>query len=82
MIDLLMAHKMEWKLETWLDGKGKTRYQLATEMDGQKESNLTTLYRIEKAEQVNLNTLTRIIEACERLTGKRPKLSDILEYKQ
>lgn len=72
--------KTRWTLEAWLEAKGRTRYQLAQAMDGNEASNQTTLYRLAQQSRVDLQTIDRIIEACERLTGERPAVGDLLEY--
>ncbi len=76
------SNKIVWKLESWLAAKNTNRHQLADAMEGENKSNLTTLYRLEKSNRVDLITLTRIIEGCQKLTSKRPKLCDLLEYKE
>ena len=77
-----MAYGIQWKLEDWLAERGKTRYQLAEIMAGEARTNQTTLYRLESAEQVHHKTLSRIITACKTLTGERPSVCDLLEYKE
>jgi hypothetical protein len=81
MIDsYVVAHGIKWKLETWLESKGKTRYELARAMGGNEKANQTTLYRLGTAERIDHKTLSRVILAAEKLTGQRPKISDLLEY--
>ena len=80
MLQSPMAYGINWKLEGWLAERGKTRYQLAEVMDGEAPTNQTTLYRLESAERINHRTLSRVIQACEKLTGERPGVGDLLEY--
>ena len=71
-----------WKLEPWLAARGKSRNQLAEAMSGELASNRVTVYRLEGQKRLDFATLTRIIRACEQLTGERPGVGDLLEYRE
>ena len=73
-------NRIVWKLESWLAENKTTRNQLAEAMDGEATSNRVTIYRLEGQKRLDFVTLTRIIQACEKLTGKRPGVGDLMEY--
>ncbi len=69
-----------WKLEDYLNERGKTRYELASAMEGEKQSNLTTLYRLNTARRLDYSTLERLIKGLAVLTGEHPTVCDLLEF--
>ncbi len=81
MIESVMP-QITWKLEEWLQQRGKTRYELASAMEGEKQSNLTTLYRLSNAKRIDYATLERIITGLKKLTGEDVTVGDLLEYER
>ena len=71
-----------WKLEDYLAARGRTRYELASAMDGEKQSNLTTLYRLSSAKRLDYTTLEKLLRGLAKLTGERPTVSDLLEFRE
>jgi hypothetical protein len=71
---------MKWKLQEYLERNGITAHQLALE----SKLSLNSVYPAARgeAERVSLATLDRMLTALDSLTGKRTKLSDVLEREE
>jgi hypothetical protein len=73
-----MTKQLVWKLPSYLDTHGLTRYQLMQEL-GDGKGRVAYKWK-ELPERLDTEALERVMSALEKLTGREVAISDLLDF--
>ena len=79
MVVLAMIH---WKLKEYLETHEITPYRLAKEVEGEVSMNAVYNAVGEELTSVKFETLDAIIRALRKLTRRKVKVQDLLEFQE
>ncbi len=73
--------KMNWKLADFMRDNDVTAYKLGNQLGG--HTRISTVYRLideKQPSRIDFQTLADVIDGLRKITGKRVKLADLLDY--